>query len=257
LISAITEIVKIKSNCIFNNIFHVKEQSFVHSSFYYPKKGGSQFIADTLSAGLNIRYGMKIDRIEKRNQKYHIGDEYFDRVVFCGNIKQLPSLLAGAVDISGFTTDIENLEYHGTTSVFCEIEKNPYSWIYMPNKAHESHRIICTGNFSPSNNAEGKMTGTIEFTDYISEEDIKNNLFRIPMSPKYITHHYEKYTYPIQDKNTRQMINTLKTFLNDNQVYLCGRFAEWEYANMDVCIGNAINLYKILIEGNCNEKNSN
>ena len=234
---------------IFNNIFHVKEQSFVHSSFYYPKKGGSQFIADTLSAGLNIRYGMKIDRIEKRNQKYHIGDEYFDRVVFCGNIKQLPSLLAGAVDISGFTTDIENLEYHGTTSVFCEIEKNPYSWIYMPNKAHESHRIICTGNFSPSNNAEGKMTGTIEFTDYISEEDIKNNLFRIPMSPKYITHHYEKYTYPIQDKNTRQMINTLKTFLNDNQVYLCGRFAEWEYANMDVCIGSAINLYKIFNRG--------
>lgn len=234
---------------IFNNIFHVKEQSFVHSSFYYPKKGGSQFIADTLSAGLNIRYGMKIDRIEKRNQKYHIGDEYFDRVVFCGNIKQLPSLLAGAVDISGFTTDIENLEYHGTTSVFCEIEKNPYSWIYMPNKAHESHRIICTGNFSPSNNAEGKMTGTIEFTDYISEEDIKNNLFRIPLSPKYITHHYEKYTYPIQDKNTRQMINTLKTFLNDNQVYLCGRFAEWEYANMDVCIGSAINLYKIFNRG--------
>ena len=234
---------------IYNNIYHVKEQSFVHSSFYYPKEGGSQFIADTFSAGLNIRYRMKIDKIEKRNQKYYIGDEYFDSIVFCGNIKQLPSLLADAFDISGFTTDIEKLEYHGTTSVFCEIEKNPYSWIYMPSKGHESHRIICTGNFSPCNNANGKMTGTIEFTDYMSEEIIKDNLSRIPLNPKYITHHYEKYTYPIQDKNTRQMINTLKSILANNQFYLCGRFAEWEYANMDVCMGSAINLCKIIKRG--------
>lgn len=231
---------------IFNNIYHVKEQSFVHSSFYYPQEGGSQFIADTFSAGLNIRYRMKIDRIEKRNHKYHIGDEYFDKIVFCGNIKQLPLLLADTVDISGFTTDIERLEYHGTTSVFCEIDNNSYSWIYMPSKVHESHRIICTGNFSPSNNAKGKMTGTVEFTDYVSEEDIKDNLSRIPLNPQYITHHYEKYTYPIQDKNTRHMVNNLKSILANNHIYLCGRFAEWEYANMDVCMGSAINLCKTI-----------
>jgi protoporphyrinogen oxidase len=228
---------------IFNNIYHIEEKAFVHSSFFYPRQGGSQFIADTLCAGLDMRYGKKIQRLQKQGSHYLIDGEMFDRIVFCGNIKQLPSLLADIIDISNFSSDIEKLESHGTTAVFCEIEQNPYSWIYMPSSTHESHRIICTGNFSPSNNAPGKMTGTIEFTDYISEEDIKDNLSRIPLSPRYITHHYEKYTYPIQDKDTRHMITALKDVLADQGFYLCGRFAEWEYANMDVCMGYAMDLY--------------
>ena len=229
---------------IYNNIFHVKDKSFVHSSFYYPRRGGSQFVADTLSKGLNIRLNQRIEKLSKNtDESISVNGELFDRIVFCGNIKQIPSLTAEVVDISGFITGIEHLEYHGTTSVFCEIEKNPYSWIYMPSREHESHRIICTGNFSPNNNAKGKMTGTIEFTDFVSEEDVKDNLTRIPLKPKYITHHYEKYTYPIQDKNTRQMIQILKNILADSNIFLCGRFAEWEYANMDVCIGSAMDLF--------------
>jgi protoporphyrinogen oxidase len=228
---------------IFNNIYHIEEKAFVHSSFFYPQQGGSQFIADTLSAGLDIRYGRKIEKLQKQGQKYLIEGELFDRVIFCGNIKQLPSFLSDTVDISSFGDEIERLDYHGTTAVFCEIDKNPYSWIYLPSRDHESHRIICTGNFSPSNNASGKMTGTIEFTDYIPEEEIKDNLRRIPLSPKYITHHYEKYTYPIQNKDTRRMISSLKDILANHNIYLCGRFAEWEYANMDVCMGYAMDLY--------------
>lgn len=229
---------------IFNNIFHVEEKTFVHSSFYYPRKGGSQFLADTFSTGLNIRYNQKVETLKRLQQGWSIKGEIFDRVIFCGNIKQLPSLIYESVDILGFTNEIEKLESHGTTAVFCEIKKNPYSWIYMPSRDHESHRIICTGNFSPSNNSEGKMTGTIEFTDCIPEDDIKDNLNRIPLNPKYITHHYEKYTYPIQDKNTRTMIGKLKAALEPHGLYLCGRFAEWEYANMDVCMGYAMDLYK-------------
>ena len=153
----------------------------------------------------------------------------------------MPSL---AATISSYTESIDNLEYHGTTAVFCEIDANNYSWIYLPNKAYESHRIICTGNFSSSNNAYGKMTASIEFTDSISEEEIKENLKRMPYSPKYLTHHYEKYTYPIQDKDTRSMLMSLKGKLEQQDFYLLGRFAEWEYYNMDVAMGAALDLYE-------------
>lgn len=232
---------------IYNNIYHIEEKTFVHSSFYYPFHGGSQFLADSFSQGVDIRLNNKIEKIEKTNDdKYLVKGEEFDRIIFCGNVKQLPTLLADIVDVSGFAAAIEKLEYHGTTSVFCEIDKNPYSWIYMPSCEHASHRIICTGNFSAFNNAKGKMTGTIEFTDYISEEEIKDNLTRIPLHPQYITHHFEKYTYPIQDKETRQMIRMLKKKLAEKDIYLCGRFAEWEYANMDVCMGYALDLAKEL-----------
>lgn len=228
---------------IFNNINHIEEHTFVHSSFYYARRGGSQFIADRLSKDLNIIYNSDINKIEKEGNKWKINDITCDRIIFCGNIKQIPNILISSqIDIKPFINDIKALEAHGTTSVFCEIDKNPYSWLYMPSKKYESHRIICTGNLSKNNNAKGKMTASIEFTDYINKEDILMNLKKMPYSPKYITHHYEKYTYPIQNIMTRNMINNLKMVLEPYGIYILGRFAEWEYYNMDTAIGAAIDL---------------
>lgn len=230
---------------LFNNFNHIKEEAFVHSSFYYPCQGGSQFIAERLAQGLDICLNSKIEKISKEGNKWNINNRLFDKVVFCGNIKQLPSIQGLQDIISGYHDDINALEAHGTTAVFCQIDKNDLSWIYLPDREHESHRIICTGNFSPNNNKgikEGCITASIEFTDYISKEDIIDNLKRIPYAPQYIDHHYEPYTYPIQSNRTRDMICSLKQKLEQEEFYLLGRFAEWEYYNMDVAINAAINL---------------
>lgn len=226
----------------FNNMNHVEERQFVHSSFFYPKKGGSQFLADRLAENLNIKYDTPVHIIEKKNGRIYVNNERCDRIVFCGNIKSFPKLYA----MNSFVKDIDSLEAHGTTSVFCEIDRNPYSWVYMPCSKHDSHRVICSGNFSVTNNAYGKMTATVEFTDYISKDDILENLTRISFNPKYLTHNYEEFTYPIQDKNTREMINNLKKYLSEEGIYLVGRFAEWEYCNMDIAIGSAMDLMSIL-----------
>lgn len=228
---------------IFANIYHVEESQFVHSSFYYPKQGGSQFLADSFAKGLDIRYNTTVESIQKTEKGWRVNGMEADRVVFCGNIKQLPYLVGNSIDMAPFTEAISTLAYHGTTAVFCEIDHNPYSWLYQPSMNHLSHRIICTGNFSATNNASGKMTGTIEFTDEISKEDILEQLIKIPFHPRYLTHHYEQFTYPIQDSGTRNMISSLKHTLEPTGLYLCGRFAEWEYANMDVCMGYAMDLY--------------
>lgn len=227
---------------IYNNMNHVEEKAFVHSTFYYEKKDGSQYIADRLAQGIDVRYGQEIENI-KCEDKIWINDEWFDHIIFCGNIKQLPSLIKG-IDISGFEEKLEQLEYHGTTTVFCEIDNNPYSWIYLPDSDYESHRIICTGNFNPSNNAPGKMTGTIEFTDYISEDEIKKQLEVIPMHPKFISSHYSKYTYPIQNKDSRKLIQDFKNHLAQYGIFFTGRFADWEYYNMDAAMGAAMDTCK-------------
>lgn len=226
---------------------HVKERDFVHSSFFYPLQGGSQFLADRLAKGLNIVYGTCVSTLQRTKKKWLVNGESFDRVIFCGNLKQLPTLLAESGNlIQAYEKEIKSLESHGTTSVFCEIDKNDYSWIYMPDDKYEAHRIICTGNFSENNNAIGKMTGTVEFTDFISKEDILSNLERMPYHPKYLAHHYEQYTYPIQNSTTRAMISELKKELRKENMFLLGRFAEWEYYNMDVAIGAALDLNKLL-----------
>ena len=231
---------------ILNNIYRVEEQKMVHSSFFYAKKNGSQFLADVLAKHIVVKYNTEVMSLEKDKGKWIVNGECFDKIIFCGNIKQLPALVNNSFELTDeMRLAIKDLEYHGTTSVFCKIDKNPYSWIYLPDKAYESHRIICTGNFSLNNNAMGRTTGTVEFTDFISEENICKNLELIPFSPQYLTHHYEKYTYPIQDSDTRDMIQALKIKLESEGVYLLGRFAEWEYYNMDAAMGAAMDLYNL------------
>lgn len=233
----------------YNNANKVVEKAFVHSVFWYEKENGSQFIAERMSEGIDIQYDTDIQSIEYDGQQWIIMGEMYDKVVFCGNVKDLAIIIKG-VDIAPFKPSIEALEYHGTTAVFCEIDKNPYSWIYQPSKAHNSHRIICTGNFATSNNGtdieNDRITATIEFTDEISKEDIINNLKCIPLRPKYISHKFNKFTYPIQDKNTRNMIKSLKEELASYGFYFTGRFADWEYYNMDAAMGAAIDLCKKL-----------
>ena len=233
-----------------NNANKVEEKAFVHSTFWYEKKDGSQYIADKLAEGLNVQYNADINSIEYKNGKWIVRGEEFDKVVFCGNIKDMVKMIKG-VDVEAFKAPVDALEYHGTTAVFCEIDNNPYSWIYQPSRCHKSHRIICTGNFSQTNNdasvPEGRITATIEFTDEISKEDILENLKRIPLNPKYLEHNYNKYTYPIQDANTRTMIRDLKAVLSPFGLYFTGRFADWEYYNMDVAIGAAMDLTKQIV----------
>lgn len=230
---------------IYNNINQIKEKNFVHSTFWYEKVNGSQYIADKLSEGIDVCYNSEIDNIERTTNGWAIMGEEYDNVVFCGNIKHLPKIVRG-IDFTRYFSGIEALEYHGTTSVFCEIDPNPYSWIYLPDRQFDSHRIICTGNFAKSNNDLGKMTATIEFTDEISKEEIIQQLKFIPMHPIYLDHHYNKYTYPIQDANTRDMIASLKKDLSKENFFFTGRFADWEYYNMDVAMGAAMDLCKNL-----------
>lgn len=220
---------------LYNNFNHVVERQFVHSTFYYEKEGGSQFIINRLAEGLDIRVSTPITSLRYERPYWFVRDELYDAIVFCGNIRYLPDILEG-VDIQPWAQSIRDLQFHGTTTVFCELEQNPYSWIYLPDSSFRAHRIICTGNFAPSNNAESHFTGTVEFTDEISKEDILLQLEKLPLPAKYITHRYHPCTYPIQYKNTRAMLQSFKQSMAENQLYMTGRFVDWEYYNMDAAI---------------------
>ena len=72
-----------------NNANKVEEKKFVHSTFWYEKKNGSQFIADKLANNLNIRYNENIYDIRYIDGKWYVSGKLFDKVVFCGNVKEM------------------------------------------------------------------------------------------------------------------------------------------------------------------------
>jgi UDP-galactopyranose mutase len=112
----------------------------------------------------------------------------------------------------------------------------------MPDPEIAAHRIINTGNFSDTNNSPGIKTATVEFTDYVEKNEILNNLERMPFSPTYIAHTFTEYTYPIQDSKTRSLMDEIKKTIEPHGIYITGRFAEWEYYNMDAAMAAAIDL---------------
>ncbi|MBN1364467.1 MAG: NAD(P)-binding protein [Syntrophaceae bacterium] len=234
---------------IYNNIIREQETDMVHSFFYYPKQDGSQYLANRLAEKIDIEYTTIVNVLALNNGKWNVNGNYgCDVVVFTGNIKALPNMLGSTIEIDSFASDISKLESHGTTTVLCEIEPNPYSWIYLPDKTIGAHRIICTGNFSEANNRKGIKTATIEFTDYVNREIIFDNLKKILYHPRYIAHNFTECTYPVQESNTRTMICTLKKRLERHGFYIVGRFAEWEYYNMDAAMGAALDLSKLILK---------
>jgi len=86
------------------------------------------------------------------------------------------------------------------------------------------------------------LTCTVEFSGIVSEKKMKETLVNLPGNLKPIAFNNEPNSYVIQQMDTRSLISNLKSSLKPYKFYLLGRFAEWEYYNMDKAIEAAINL---------------
>ncbi len=229
------------------NIGREDETAMVHSSFWYPLNAGSQFLADGLTRGLNIRFNHAVGRLERRGGSWRVDGERFDLVFYTGNARALPGLVGRELSLAELVPAVASLEFHGTASVLCEVDSSPYSWVYMPSRLHESHRIICTGNFSPGNSGSvRRSTAVIEFYREMSRDEIDSQLALIPFHPRFLACHWESCSYPVRTGSTQEVIGALKAALHPHGLYLSGRFAEWEYYNMDAAVGAALDLTRTL-----------
>lgn len=229
---------------IFSNVVRKEECNMVHAKFYYPKEGGSQFIIDRLKKNLDIRVATDIIDMQLKNNTITIKNEKFDKIIFTGDIRQLPQsvkqlLENGGIDVS----QLQFLKSNGTSTLFCETDETETSWLYIPEKFTQAHRIIYTGNFSSTNNrGSSRQTCTVEFSGKVDFEVMCEEIKKLPGNLKALDYNFEPNSYVIQDKNTRKLISDIKRVLEKNNVYLLGRFAEWEYYNMDKCMEAAFNL---------------
>ncbi|MEQ8711497.1 MAG: NAD(P)-binding protein [Cyclobacteriaceae bacterium] len=237
---------------IVQNILKKEENEMVHSSFYYPKQGGSQFIIDRLGEELDIRTNYEVRKIQKTPKGWLINDELEIRqVVYTGDIRQLLSILHGVEDnLIEACKAVEGLPSNGTSNVLCETDGSDLSWLYLPDPATKAHRIIYTGNFSVNNNApNGRLTCTVEFSGKVSEAEMTAEVANLPGNLKVLASNYEPNSYVIQTHDTRVRVDRVRQLLQKEGFFLLGRFAEWEYYNMDKCIERAMILTDQIIDG--------
>ena len=233
---------------ILSNISGREEDSMVHSSFLYPKKGGSQFIVDQMANELEIKY-KRIDKIEFLDNKPFLDDTVYDEVIFTGNVREAIKWGLFDIDITDIRDELlSSLTFNSTSNVLCTMEKNmDYSWLYLPSADFLFHRMIFTGNFSKHNNVkENQLSCTVEFAGLIPENRMIEEVNKLPFKVDILSSHREKYTYPVNTQNTEMLMIMVRERLKKKNIHLLGRFAEWKYYNMDTAIHAGMELSKTL-----------
>lgn len=235
---------------ILDNIIS-SQDDMVHSTFYYPRRDGSQFIVDRLSYGLNIRH-KEVTRIQATGARLQVNEDsndLFDHVVFTGDVRMLVDILSNELT-QGIGIDetlyrcVKRLDSNATTNLLCECDANDYSWIYLPDSDILFHRMIMTGNFSPHNNApcipDSRITCTVEYSGHCEMDKLISELDKLPFRPRPISYNYCEASYIIHTQETSLVTSRLQRLLEKASIYCCGRFAEWKYCNMDAAIASAM-----------------
>ncbi|MGI4750526.1 MAG: protoporphyrinogen/coproporphyrinogen oxidase [Janthinobacterium lividum] len=237
---------------IISNIVKKEESTMVHASFYYPKVDGSQFIVNRLSENQNIQLSFTVSNISVDPSggllSINKGSIITDLIVYCGDVRQLHNIIQiEDLKLKAALENVVELASNGTSNVLCETDENDISWLYLPEDQFKAHRIIYTGNFSETNNeGSSRKTCVVEFSGKQDQEMMLEELKKLPGNLTPLAFNYEPNSYIIQHKETRDKINSLKQHLAKYNIYLLGRFAEWEYYNMDKAIESAMELSKNL-----------
>jgi len=231
------------------------QKKFGHNNeFWYPIKGG----IEALSRGFlpyvkNIELNSKMTKIFVDKKEVQIN--YKDTISYDYCISTLPlpvvvKLLDNAPQ--KLKKVAAELEYNTIYAVILGIDReniSDFHWVYYPEDDYIFHRISFPMNFAESNAPKGKSSITAEISSSRYKKVNYNTLIDdtiralkkaevlqdddeilvkdiLTLSPAYVI-----YTF-----NHHENVAQIHEFLEQNDIYSCGRFGEWEYLNMDDAI---------------------
>jgi protoporphyrinogen oxidase len=222
------------------------EDNMPHSRFYYPLSGGIQTLANALAREVKtLHCGRPVISLEKTGQGWLVnGTDKFDRIVSTLPLKELPRLMAGALP-SQVVQAIEALKFNSLTVTLCEsAEPFDCSWLYIPSKTFKSHRIVFQGNFARNNCPAGKNSLAVEtigaWDPAVQTAELRREAWynKIQVGG-IIASSFTKYAYMIFDQKTPGNLKIISEYFAGSDLQLLGRFAEWQYYNMDICMKRA------------------
>lgn len=228
-----------------------KERKMPHSTFYYPLEDGIQAMIDAIAQDLmDIRLNAPTESIEMIGDRWIVnGKHEFDLVVSTISLKELAKILEVPDKVR---EAIEALRFNSLTTTMCESEPNDLSWLYIPSAKSRTHRVVFQGGFSPNAAPEGKSSIVLETIGHIDPEVQIGDLYdqhwheNIKIG-KFLATSFTEYAYPVFDLDYFRNIGIINSYFGQLNLFLLGRFAEWKYYNMDVCINRAREIVEILI----------
>lgn len=208
-----------------------------HSHFYYPNSNNQNTFITALSEGANIRFNQPINTIERLRGKWIInGDKSYDIVISTMPLNILPFILDNVP--TKVTDAAQSLRYNKVSTMLWETKDISYTWSYLPAEDTIFHRHIHIGNFfqPPINYTITESMGNRSY-----EELVKHGK-RFDYLIKPLDYNVSDHAYVVYDHYYSESTSTVKEYLHEIGLHSIGRFGEWEYYNMDVCMDKAMGL---------------
>ncbi len=224
--------------------------------YHYPETGGIEALIRALEEGLDtVRRGTPAKRVLREGSSWIVSDgkgqRRYDRIVSTLPVPELLGLLEG---IPGEVAEASRrLRYNSLITVMvgfrgdCPLDAQA---LYFSRGDFLFHRVCFPNRFSVRNTPAGAESILAEITARRVDES-----WRLP-DDRLIRHVIDSlegegivkvreriqaavvrdpYAYIVQDHHCRGSRSLINEYMKKIGIIPCGRFAEWEYLNMDAC----------------------
>lgn len=248
----------------------ISTEGYLHQLFfYYPAIGGIQALIKNIEKQCksDIITSFNASQVYERNGEWVISDGskelQFERLVSTIPLQELLKIIDNVPQ--EVKDAINNLKFNSLITVMIGVDKpelNDLSWLYIPGLEDGLfNRISFPSNYSNHVVPEEKSSVLAEITCTMGddiwqmgdEEIIKRtieDLYKLGIIDKkdvcYTSVGRSKYAYVIYDLEYSNNMSIIRQYFDEIGIYLCGRFSEFKYLNMDGCIRSGIETAKRL-----------
>ena len=244
----------------------IPTEGYTHQlTFYYPRTGGIQRVAEVLrdralAMGHQIRTGFEVRQVRRTRNAWLVsnGEETIECATLVSTIP-VSSLIQALERVPTEIVDAaKQLRYNSLCVVLLGTNRpdlNQHTAVYVPDPRSVYHRVCCNNCFSPWMSPPGCSSVSIEITcsegDQVGRLDDAELIKRVVLDlerdgvlrPADIIErmvHRERYAYVVYDHGYAQRAKLVADYMRSLEIHLAGRFAEYKYLNIDDCVSRAM-----------------
>jgi len=223
----------------------------INANFIYPQKGGIQALFDSFLPYLqNLHTSSEVFSVSLEDKSIEINGQnknFYEKLVSTIPLPELMKLVKPLP--SAIRSASEKLRWISLYVVNIGIDRPTISdkhRVYCPEEKYIFHKLGYYQNQSSSMVPKGKSAVSAEITfskdrriskDTLIErtiQDLKKAKILHPDDNIVLTHILTiPYAYAIYDNLRKKSVSFIQQFLEKEHIYLCGRYAQWEYQNME------------------------
>ena len=223
----------------------------INANFIYPQKGGIQAIFNSIVPHIkNLHLNSEATNISLKNKSFEIngGKKFFyEKLISTLPLTELIQILdSPPQEIKAAS---KKLRWTSLYIVNIGVDRPSLSKkqrVYYPEKDYIFHKLGFYQNQSPEMVPPGRSSVSAEISfsrtrpinlETLAERTIEDLIKAEVLFPddKIILTHILTlpYAYAIYDHQRKEAVSFISHFLEKNDIYLCGRYAQWEYQNME------------------------